>query len=768
MLFFYILLPFNIILVIIISVIIKESDVEEKNLLEIKGTVDSVTYKNEDTGFTVFVLDLNGEPVTVVCETFSINEGEEVRLYGKYVNHPQYGSQFKAELCEVELPNTVNTIFKYLASGSIKGIGPSTARRIVDKFGDKALDIIEKTPEVLAEVKGISEKKAKEIGEEFQKIFGLRTVMTFFAKYGINLSESIKIFKVFGLSSVDVITNNPYLLCGIDFLFDFYRVDIIAKELGFESDAYLRVSAGVKYILLHNASNGHTCIPIEKVLETASALTENSRKNVDNAVKELLSDDEIVVAELGGEKFVFLSDIFKTELFISERLIIADSLMSGAGSEATSSLKKSVLRQIEDQEKKLGFQYDDLQREAILKAATEPVLVLTGGPGTGKTTTINGMIRYFDFLEKKILLAAPTGRAAQRLSEVTGKEAKTIHRLLEVEASSNKFKHNENNKLDCDVLILDEVSMIDINLFKHLLSALKTQTKIILVGDADQLPSVGAGNILNDLITSGMISSVCLNKVFRQAAQSLIVTNAHNIINGNMPDLESTDNDFFFIHAEGNLMRKVSDLYRDRLPKAYGYDPFDDIQIISPSKKGRFGTYAINEFLRDSFNPSSEDKSEVKIKSVILREGDKVIQTRNNYDIVWKRGVLEGTGVFNGDIGCVVDINKKEQVIYVSFDDRIALFTYDDAEDLELAYAITVHKSQGSEYNAVILVLGDFFDKLFYRNLLYTAVTRAKKQLIILGTEEKIKRMVDNNRKSLRYTGLKYFLTGDFLVFPEL
>lgn len=742
---------------------------EEKKMIELVGTVDDITYKSEDTGFTVLTLDCGGEPVTVVGEMFSVNEGEEVHVYGNYVSHPQYGSQFKAEICEIKLPNTINAIFKYLSSGAIKGIGPSTARRIVDKFGEDALDVIEKNPKLLAGIKGITAKKAEDISSEFQKIFGIRTVMMFFSKYGISLSDSIKIFKKYGLMSVDIIKANPYKLCDYEFSFDFYRADSIAKNLGFSESDYQRVSAGIKYVLLHNAGNGHTCLPIDKVIETASNLTENSRAEVNSAIKELLSDGEITVAELSGNKFVFLTEFFRVESFVAERLMLADSLMSGAGTEQTQSFSKTVLRQISDQEEKLGFRYAELQREAILKAATEPVFILTGGPGTGKTTTINGMIKCFEFLEKDIMLAAPTGRAAKRLSEVTGKEAKTIHRLLEVDPSAPaKFKHNENNKLDCDVIILDEVSMVDINLFKNLLVALKTSAKIILVGDSDQLPSVGAGNILNDMIQSGMVSCVCLNKVFRQAAQSLIVTNAHNIIKGKMPVIDSCDNDFFFIRCGNNMLSKVNELYSERLPKAYGYSPFEDIQIISPSKKGRFGTYAINEYLRDSSNPPADNKPEVKIKSIILRKGDKVIQTKNNYDIVWKKDTREGTGVFNGDIGCIYDINKKEQIIYVLFDDKLAAFTYESAEDLELAYAITVHKSQGSEYNAVILVLGDLFDRLYFRNLLYTAVTRAKKQLIILGDEEKIRRMVDNNRKSLRYTGLKFFLTGEFLVFPEL
>lgn len=742
---------------------------EDKNLLEITGTVEDITFKSEETGWTVLTLDSGGEPITVVGEMFSVNEGEEIHIYGNYVNHPQYGVQFKAQMCEIKLPNNVNTIFKYLQSGAIKGIGPATARRIVDKFGADSLNIIAETPHLLTTIKGITTNKANDIANEFQKIFGLRTAMLFFSEYGITTTDSIKIYRKFGTLSVDVIKANPYILCGFDFAFDFFKADDIAKKLGFDDNDYLRVSAGIKYVLIHNSGNGHTCLPIDKLIETAAKLTENLTSQVNDSLKELLLCGEISVVEFNSKKFVFLSEFFSVESYISERLSIADSLMAGAGERQSNNLEKTVLRQITDQEKKLGFFYDELQREAILRSAIEGVFVLTGGPGTGKTTTIKGMINCFEFLDKKIMLAAPTGRAAKRLSEVTGKEAKTIHRLLEVDPNSpTKFKHNENNKLDCDVLILDEVSMVDINLFKNLLHALSVSTKIILVGDSDQLPSVGPGNILNDIINSGMIATVSLNKVFRQAAESLIVTNAHNIIKGRIPILDSTDNDFFFIRASENLMCKVGELYSNRLPKAYNYNPFEDIQIISPSKKGRFGTHSINEYLRDLTNPHEESKAEVKIKSVILREGDKVIQTRNNYDIAWKRNGLEGTGIFNGDIGFIINIDKKEQIILIQFDDRVAAYSYEFAEDLELAYAITVHKSQGSEYNAVILVLGDCYQKLCFRNLLYTAVTRAKKQLIIVGSEELVETMVNSNKKSLRYTGLKHLLTGEFLAFPEL
>lgn len=743
----------------------KGCDTVNNEITELTGTVDSIIFKSEESGYTVLVLDVGGEPVTVVGEMLSVNEGEEVHVFGGFSNHPQYGVQFKAEMCEVKLPNTANAIFKYLSSGVIKGIGPATARRIVDKFGDTALEIIESSPEKLSSIKGITYDKAMGIGEELKKVFGLRTVMIFFSKHGITLSESIKIFKKLGVYSADIITANPYRLCEADFGFEFTRADIIAKNMGIEDTSSVRTNAAIKYVLRHNTFNGHTCLPQKPLIKAAISLCGAEEYRIEDAVKELTDDGEIVAIEFEGKIYFFLKEYFEAEYFIAERLTLIENILRGATADKMQKIEKSVIRQIADQEKLLGFEYADQQREAIVKAAINPIFILTGGPGTGKTTTINGMIRYFEFMDKKILLAAPTGRAAKRLSEVTGKEAKTIHRLLETDpAAGGSFKRNENNPLICDVLIVDEMSMVDSPLFFNLLRGVKPSTKIILVGDSDQLPSVGAGNVLKDLISSEMIEVVALDKVFRQAAKSLIVTNAHRIVNGEMPKLDDITSDFFFIKENGNVLDLLSDLYINRLPKAYGYDSKDDIQIISPSKKGRMGTFAVNERLRDIYNPKMETKTEVKIRSTVFRVGDKVIQQRNNYDIIWFKDGKEGTGIFNGDIGVITGIDKREETITISFEDKIATYSYEWAEDIELAYAITVHKSQGSEYNAVILLLGDFFDKLFFRNLLYTAVTRAKKQLIILGTKEKIQRMVLNNRKTLRYTGLKFFLTGEFSV----
>ncbi|MBQ5321144.1 MAG: ATP-dependent RecD-like DNA helicase [Oscillospiraceae bacterium] len=736
---------------------------------ELIGTVDSIAFKSEETGFTVLTMDSDGELITVVGEMLSVNEGEEIHVFGNYVSHPIYGSQFRAEMCEINFPNNENAIFKYLSSGVIKGIGPATARRIVDAFGNNALEVIENSPEKLASIRGINSDKAYLISEEFKKVFGLRTVMLFFSKHGITLSESIKIFKKLGVYSAEIITANPYRLCDTDFGFTFPRADAMAKNLGFSDDSYLRVAAAVKYVLNHNTLNGHTCLPADRLSEAASLLCGESRIQVDEAMLELINDQELVATEFGGKRFIFLKEYFEAEYLIAERITLTESILRGATANNAVKIEKNVLRQISDQEKLIGMEYAEQQKEAIVKAVLNPVFILTGGPGTGKTTTINGMIRYFEFMDKKILLAAPTGRAAKRLSEVTGREAKTIHRLLEVNPTSGgKFKYNEQNPLPCDVIIIDEMSMVDANLFFNLVRGVKPSSKIILVGDADQLPSVGAGNVLKDLISSGMVASVCLNKVFRQAAKSLIVTNAHRIVNGEMPIIDDTENDFFFIKETEDTLSALSELYINRLPKAYGYNPKDDIQIIAPSKKGRYGTFSINERLRDEYNPPSEDKTEVKIRSTVLRVGDKVIQQRNNYDIIWFKDGKEGSGIFNGDIGVITDINKREQVVTVNFEDRIAAYSYEWAEDLELAYAVTVHKSQGSEYNAVILLLGEYFEKLYFRNLLYTAVTRAKKQLIILGTENKINRMVSNNRKTLRYTGLKYFLTGEFLIVQEI
>lgn len=723
--------------------------------ITIEGIVSSIVYRNDDNGYTVFDLESGDELITVVGELGRIDEGEVVLLQGSYINHPRFGMQFKAVYCEQRLPETAVSIERYLSSGVIKGIGPSLAKKIVNQFGSETLEIMQNTPEKLTCIKGISPKKCENIANEFARLAGVRKIMAYLSSHGIAASYAMSAYKLYGFEAIDIIRDNPYVMCRSPISLPFPKADEIALKIDFSDSANKRICAGLRYILEQNALSGHTCVPLDKLIDKAKDYLCVTEQAVFEAYNIEIDEHNIVEYDKNSRAYVYLYEYFDAERYIAQRLGVLNAFMP-----ITDFNFEALIHQ---QELKNAIEYENAQKNAINLALTKGLMILTGGPGTGKTTTLNAIISIYEERNAKVLLAAPTGRAAKRMSELTGRSAKTIHRLLEVDYNSNgnlSFKHNENNTLKCDVIVVDEVSMLDTMLFASLLKAIKLNCRIILVGDSDQLPSVGAGNILKCLIDSKRIRTVTLTEIFRQAQKSCIVTNAHKIVCGEMPDLDNKKSDFFFFERSNpsHGANLIVDLCSRRLPDAYKYSPIDDIQVLSPTRKSILGTIELNKSLQAMLNPHSQNKDEVKTAMGVLRDGDKVMQIKNNYDIMWKRCGESGTGIFNGDIGVITEINRRSCEITINFDGRYAVYPYSMLEQLELAYAVTVHKSQGSEFEAVILALPQGFDNLCYRNLLYTAITRAKKLLILVGTRERVEAMVDNNRRTLRYTCLRHML----------
>ncbi len=729
----------------------------EHDVLHIEGTVENILFKNEANGYVVLDLDAGGELITVVGELGDIEEGEGLILEGNYVTHRKFGTQFRAEYCERKLPDTVVNIEKYLASGAIKGIGPGLAKKIVNVFGAQTLDIMEHDPMRLSEIKGISVSRCEEIADEARKLFALRCILSFLSQYDIKSQFAMRTYRKFGGDSMMLIQQNPYILCGDSIDLDFCKADSIAYDMHIDQNDYKRVIAGMQYILRANTSLGHSCLPLETLLQKSGTALGISETDFYRCYNAALDDNELFEYVKNEREYVYLPDYFYAEQFIADRIHILKDFSS------PEDFNYDNLINIEEEEH--NIHYETLQRQAITTAVSRGLMILTGGPGTGKTTTLNAIISIFEKKGCRVLLAAPTGRAAKRMSDLTGCEAKTIHRLLEVvydAGGRTVFAHNETNPLECDVLVIDEMSMVDVLLFEKLLRAVRLGCKLIMVGDSDQLPSVGAGNLLGDLITCGIVPTIELKEIFRQAQQSCIVTNAHKIVSGEYPDLTQKNNDFFFFKRDDydKSVQLVADLVKTRLPKAYNYSPVEDIQVLTPSRKGTLGSVELNKVLQNELNPAVQGKSEYKSFIFTFREGDKIMQTRNNYDIVWSKDGEQGTGIFNGDIGIIRKINSAAMTAVIDFDGRIANYPFDLLSQVELAYAITVHKSQGCEFEAVIIPLMGGFEKLSYRNLLYTAVTRAKKLLILIGSEEKIHNMVDNNKRTRRYTCLRDMLTS--------
>ncbi len=727
-----------------------------KSLEVLLGTVEDITFQSEESGFTVLHLsDASGDDICVVGTLPGVSVGEELKLTGSYTTHPVYGRQFKAELFERHMPAQANAIYRYLASGVIKGIRSSTARKIVDQFGDDTLKILEEDPSRLTEVKGISEKKAAEYIKGFRELFAVRTLMMFLSGYGITPMQSVTIWKAWGPTARDRIISNPYILCDPAFSISFAIADAIAFDYGMSADSNARLLAGLIFVLNHNTNNGHTCLPKDRLLDGAAKLLMQPIDAVEQTLQAGIGQEALYLVQGGKKEYVFLPVYYAAETYITARL----KQLMAMPIEALADIDPWI----DAIEQENGIRYETLQRKAITEAVCHPLFILTGGPGTGKTTTLNGIIALFERLEYRVLLAAPTGRAAKRLTEITDKDATTIHRLLEVDFSSEEklsFVRNEGYPLDADAVIIDEMSMMDTLLFESLLHALRPGCKLIMVGDFHQLPSVGAGNVLHDLLACGFIPTVELKQIFRQAAESLIITNAHSIVNGQMPQLDVKDNDFFYITSPNAAAakQKVVELYTARLPRTYGFSPFEQIQALCPQRKGECGVIELNKALQAVLNPRASEKPSCKNGFYSFFEGDKVMQIKNNYNIGWERDGEHGVGIFNGDIGIIKMVDVGSKTLEISFDGRLAYYSFDMANELELAYAITVHKSQGSEFDAIILPILGGFDKLYYRNLLYTAVTRAKKMIILVGSRARIRYMVDNNLRTLRYTGLRFFL----------
>ena len=729
----------------------------QENLI---GTVEDVSYYNEATGFCVAEVNTGEEGVTVVGELGALAVGAEVECRGVWVMHPSFGRQFKAQTAVQTMPADVGGILKFLSSGIIRGIREATATKIVEKFGTQTFDVLENDPARLATIKGISSAKAREICTSFKAQFSAREMLTGLTNLGLSQSEAIKTYNLLKDDALDVLCANPYSLIGAQTGITFDKAEKIADNLTEKPPFEYRAIAGVCYVLHHNLGNGHTCIPREKMINPASQLLGCDDDNVEIAIDNAIEQRAVVQRKVNGRDFLFLPEIYHAERGIADRFRIMVEYPP-----AENEIHQSEIYAFE---KSSAITFDDKQREAIEYAVSKGMLILTGGPGTGKTTTVKGIIQLMKNRGLKVCLAAPTGRAAQRMEELTGYEASTIHRLLEVEFkesdASQSFVHNLKNPLDCDAVIVDELSMVDVTLFAALLDALPLHCRLIMVGDQDQLPPVGAGNVLRDMIDSGVIPVVVLDKVFRQAMKSRIITNAHRVVKGEMPEFDnSAESDFFLLRENSRYLapRKILDLVTKRLPAGYGLDPMNDIQVLCPSRKGEVGTQNINAILQEALNPPSNEKHEIRYKGYTLREGDRVMQIKNNYDVPWFKIGENGTGVFNGDIGVLTRIDKANDVINVRFDDKEAMYSIENVKELELAYAMTVHKSQGSEFAAVVMPVLAVPERLAYRNLFYTALTRAKSLLVLVGNEQGIQQMVNNDKKSRRYSALKYFIEND-------
>lgn len=732
----------------------------EDKSIRLEGIVDSIVFQSRTNGYIVFNLDLQNdtEPITVVGELGEIQEGESLIVEGEYSNHAKFGTQFKAEYCEVKLPQNATDITRYLASGIIKGIGYSTAKKIVDTFGDFTFNVIENQPERLTEIKGISKNKALQISKDFRKIFNLKEVVKFLNQFKIKASIGMKAFKKWNFQTLEKIKDNPYMLCEYGIDLPFQDAEKIAEFCNIEPTSNKRIFAGFSYVLMTATLDGNSCLPKKIFLSNVCKILRLNPLDIENSLSCAINENIIIeYTDNQKDEYIYLKNCFNAEKYIAEKISTMHRMSKSKSTDFT--------RLIKNMELKDNMTYGKLQIDAINMALNSNFMILTGAPGTGKTTTLKAIISILKSMEMKVKITAPTGRASKRISEVTGYEATTIHRLLEVvfdENGNQKFFHNEKNPIKCDAIIVDETSMVDIFIFEALLKALKPSCKIILVGDANQLPSVGAGNILKDLINSNCVNTITLNEIFRQAQESKIITNAHKILNGYYPDVKTKNNDFFFLQRLNSekALETILELWKDRLPKTYKYNPLDDIQILSPSRKGVLGTINLNKMAQDLINPHKKGEKELKNGLYSFRVGDKVMQIKNNYDITWEKDSIHGSGIYNGDMGIITNIGN--DTLEIDFDGRLVIYDIELIDQLELAYAITIHKSQGSEFKAVIMPMLNNFYTLSYRSLLYTAVTRAKNLLIVVGSFKELFNMVDNNKSILRYTCLKDMIINEY------
>ncbi len=731
----------------------------------VEGCVEKIVFRNEDNGYTVLTLVEDGEEVTCVGTFQYIGEGESVEAEGDYIAHPTYGEQFRVSRYEIKAPEDTVAIERYLASGAVKGIGAVMAARIVKRFKKDTFRIIEEEPERLTEVKGISQKKAMEIADQLQEKKDMRAAMIFLQQYGITSSLAVKIYNQYGPDLYTVLKNNPYRLADDISGVGFRIADEIAMRAGIRADSDFRIRSGILYSLMRASSAGHVYLPMDELTAYTGRLLQVELDSIEKHVMDLAMDKKVVIkAEESkaqeSRTLIYTAAYYYMEL--NSARLLHDLNIEADIPEQEIEKKLSVI------EKDAEIELDELQRRAVIEAVKHGLTVITGGPGTGKTTTINAIIKYFEEEYLEVLLAAPTGRAAKRMTEATGCEAKTIHRLLELNGGSSEatgnavFERNEQNPLEADVIIIDEMSMVDISLMHALLKAINIGTRLILVGDVNQLPSVGPGNVLKDIIRSEEFPVVCLTKIFRQATQSDIVVNAHKINRGESVTLDNHSKDFLFLKRDdvNVIISVIITLIQKKLPNYVNARALD-IQVLTPMRKGQLGVERLNVILQQYLNPPARDKREKELAGGLFREGDKVMQIKNNYQLEWElrsgQGITveRGSGIFNGDMGVIRTINEFSELITVEFDEgRFVEYSYKQLEELELAYAITIHKSQGSEYPAVILPLLTGPQLLMNRNLLYTAVTRAKKCVCLVGSTDTFYEMVENQREQKRYSGL--------------
>ena len=724
----------------------------------VEGVVSGIVFTNAENGYSVLRLDTIDGVVTAAGIIPGVSQGERLILSGSWMTHPQYGEQFKSEAFEIKPPSGKDDIYRYLASGAIKNIGPAKARDIVNRFGSETLNIIENDPDKLSVIKGISLRSARKIGEGYRRHANLRRLIDFFAHYGIKPLIATRVYKDYGDESLEAVHDNPYLIATEFYGAEFFEADAIALELGFNSDCPQRLAAAIVFELVHNLGNGHTFIPRNKLTLAVSTLVSVDCEVVSEAFDSLCDDGDIIVDQIAGVEACYLKHMYEAEHYTASRLLEMIDVSLVRRDKLTVGKVHEIVRSIESEQ---DIRYARMQLDALELAVKSDVLALTGGPGTGKTTTVRGILMLFDAIGFKTFLCAPTGRAAKRLSELCGRDAATIHRLLGAnidEDGMHIFDHDEDNPLIADAVIVDESSMIDILLMCALLRAMKRGCRLIMVGDADQLPSVGPGNMFSDVIRSGVIPVIALTEIFRQAEDSGIVRCAHNVNNGIMPDLTEKYSDFFFMRRQTDeqLAETVAELCSKRLPENMGVDP-SQIQVLSPTRKRASGTVALNDILRERLNPRSALKKEKQSGDFIFRAGDKVMQIKNNYDIIWesKNKHITGTGVFNGDVGVIVNIDHEKENITVDFEDKLVSYNFDMLTELEPAFAMTVHKSQGSEYHTVILAVTAAAALLLSRGVLYTAMTRAKNLLVIVGDPEVMAKMVNNDKRQRRYSGLR-------------
>ena len=736
-----------------------------EELVTCEGTVHSVIFQNAENGYTVLrLLTEEGEVITVVGCIPCVAPGEHLAVSGTRETHPQHGEQVRVVELERSLPEDEEEIFSYLSSGVCKGVGPATARRIVERFGPETLDVLEREPERLTTLKGITARKAQEIAENYRQHMGLRRLMAFLAQYQLPPILAMELRRQYGDAALEKVRENPYLLSGEACGVAFSITDEMAMGMGMAADSDQRLQAAVTFELSHNENNGHVFLPRQKLIAATAQLLDCGTDLVEQALDSLIDRGGVVQEQVANVEACYLRRLWEAE---SSACIRLAGLLA-----ADTDQSRQADRAVDEIQARQGITYAPQQRQAVELAARTGVLILTGGPGTGKTTTVRGIVALFQKMGLEIVLAAPTGRAAKRMSELTGMEAQTVHRLLGMSWNDAThqvtFQKTEKEPLEADAVIVDEMSMVDLALFSALLRALRPGTRLVLVGDADQLPSVGAGNVFSDLIRSGRVETVFLREVFRQAEQSAIIRNAHAVNLGQPPQLTNDQGDFFFLcRRDGErTLSTVVELCRTRLPD-HMHIPADQIQVLSPTRKGPSGTENLNRCLQAALNPPAADKREIQWGERVFRTGDRIMQTKNNYDVLWERpdGTM-GTGMFNGDVGKIVEIDPSGELLVVNFDDRIATYTLEMLNEVDLAYAMTVHKAQGSEYRCVVLAAMPAAPSLMVRGVLYTALTRARELLIVVGDDAAIRAMAGNDRQQRRYSGLRWRL-AHFALPPE-